>query len=252
MGKMRSKVLIILLILIGVPLCHATTVDFYTDGTINSGDLYDIANVWDTATVEVYGGLVGQLINHDSGTINFYAGTVTSVSLQNTSTFNLDGTLTCNDFGIGHSSIFNINGGAFDGSISGSGNQVVVTSGMVNISESVITNDTVTSIYGGTISFEDILFDREAILNIYGGDVTFNRDSFGDAFRLGVDAKFNVYYSSIIYGTSNEIIGYYLIDSNEFMLNQFTQAEISQINFVPEPGTFLLVGLGGLLLRKRK
>jgi hypothetical protein len=151
------------------------------------------------------------------------------------------------------SGTFNINDGIFEGSIFGDGNQISINDGTVNVMPSIITNYTITDIYHGNVTFlDDILFDRWAVLNIYGGSVTFNGNSFGNAFRLSPWAAFNVYYSDIIYGGSGaEIVGYHLLDGNEFMLNQFAQDEIDRINFVPEPATLLLLGTGGLLLRKR-
>jgi hypothetical protein len=62
-----------------------------------------------------------------------------------------------------------------------------------------------------------------------------------------------VYYADIIYeGGKGEITGYRLRDGNLFMLDQFTQEEIDLISFVPEPATFVMLALGGILLRRRK
>lgn len=95
--------------------------------------------------------------------------------------------------------------------------------------------------------------DRHAELNIYGGEVTFNRSGWGSTFRLSSSAAFNVYYSDIIYGSGEtDILGYHLLDGSEFMLDQFNQEEIDLITFVPEPATFVILSLGGILLRKRK
>lgn len=56
-------------------VCQATTVDFYTDGTIEDGNVYDVVNVWDDATVDMTGGLIEiELIMHNTCTVNIYGG----------------------------------------------------------------------------------------------------------------------------------------------------------------------------------
>jgi len=57
--KKLSRVLSLFAFLFLLPLCaNATTVDFYTDGTITDGDSYTTVNIWDTATVDMTGGNV--------------------------------------------------------------------------------------------------------------------------------------------------------------------------------------------------
>ena len=255
---LKMKTLIVVLMVSIPTLCQGDPIitEFAQDGTIGNGDIYDIVNVVNTATVGMTGGQVNQLNARNYATINFYGGTVLQgIGIQNTSKFNLAGNLTVSNsywFWMHDSAEFHINSGTFDGRISESDGRIVVNNGSVNFGESYTTNHAIMDLYGGTVTFtDDILLDRYAVLNVYGGDVTFNGNSFGNAFRLGPWAVFNVYYSNIIYdGIGNHIIGYHLQDGSEFMLNQFTQNEISQIKFVPEPTMFVLLGLGGLILRK--
>ncbi len=232
-------------------VCQAVIVDyFYTDGTIEDGDVYDIVRVENDATVDVLGGVVSQLYGGDSSTINFYAGSVGSVSIQNTSVFNLEGSLS--SWVDMSSGTFNINGGIFEDEILATRGRININDGIADFTDSVITNFTIMDIYGGVVSFDGMLFDRYAVLNIYGGEVTFQRSAWGNAFRLS-NGAFNVYYSDIVYeGTGGEISGYRLRDGNLFMLDQFTEYEIGRITFVPEPGTLVMLALGGILLRIRK
>jgi hypothetical protein len=248
------KVGIILGILALTPgVCQAVIVDyFYTDGTIQDGDVYDIVHVMNNATVDVLGGRVSQLHANDSSTVNFYAGLVGYVGIENTGVFNLQGTLS-SLVSMSHSGTFNINQGMFEGRILGSWGQITVSDGTVDIADSYMSNDTIMDIYGGVVTFDQMLFNRYAVLNVYGGEVTFKRSSLGYAFGLSGTAAFNVYYADIIYeGGGGEITGYRLRDGNLFMLDQFTQEEIDLITFVPEPATFVMLALGGILLRRRK
>jgi len=245
------RILAVLALTPGV--CQAVIVDyFYTDGTIEDGDVYDIVRVKNNATVDVLGGQVSQLHADDSSTINFHAGSVGSVGIENAGVFNLEGTL-FSDVSMYSSGAFNINIGAFDGTIRGSGSRISINDGTINIRDSHISNYTITDIYGGAVTFNYLGIDRYAILNIRGGDVTFNRSDLGFTFGLSPNATFNVYYSDIIQGgATGEIAGYHLLDGSEFMLDQFTQEEIELITFVPEPATFVMLALGGILLRRRK
>ena len=235
-------------------MCQAVIVDyFYTDGTIQDGDVYDIVVVKNDATLDVLGGQVSQLYAHDFSTINFYAGLAGSVNITSTSTFNLAGLLSC-WVDIGASARFNINEGVFDGKMTATGGRININGGIADLAtNSYISNFSVLDIYGGDISFNGMRIDRYAELNIYGGEVTFDRDNFGYAFRLSPWGAFNVYYSDIIYGNGGtEILGYHLLDGSEFMLDQFNQQEINLITFIPEPATFLILAIGGIFLRSRK
>lgn len=233
--------------------CQAVIIDyFYTDGTIQDGDVYDIVRVMNNATVDVFGGQVNQLHALESGTVNLYAGSVGYVSIQNTGVFNLQETLS-SLVSMSHSGTFNVNEGIFDGRIFGSGGQITVSDGTVDIADSYISNDTIMDIYGGVVTFDQMLFNRYAVLNVYGGDVAFKRSCLGYAFGLSTTAAFNVYYSDIIQGGARgKIAGYYLLDGSEFLLDQFTQEEIDLITFIPEPATFLMLAMGAVLLRRRK
>lgn len=233
-------------------VCLGVTVDLYTDTTIQDGDVYDVLRVRGGSTLDMLAGQVDQLIGYESSTINFYAGSVGSVDIQNASVFNLQGSL-FSHVDVYPSARFNVNGGMLEGRIWGSGGQITVNDGTVDIADSRITNDMIMDIYGGVVTFDQMLFDRYAVLNIYGGEVTFERSSGGYAFGLSTTAAFNVYYSDIVYeGGGGEISGYRLRDGNLFMLDQFTEYEIGRMAFVPEPGTLFLLALGATLLRRRK
>jgi hypothetical protein len=67
-----------------LPLCaNATTIDFYTDGTIQSGDNYDQVNIWDTAMVNMTGGDVTRWISvFDASTLLLSGGSIQDLQLS--------------------------------------------------------------------------------------------------------------------------------------------------------------------------
>jgi len=63
-----------------LPLCvNATTVDFYTDGTIQSGDNYSKIKIYNDITVEMHGGYVGEVTGQSTSIFNMYGGAVGSI-----------------------------------------------------------------------------------------------------------------------------------------------------------------------------
>ena len=242
---MRKAILVIIFFILSGSLCLGTTATFTEDGTIN-GETYDVVDILNTATVDMIAGSVGNMYVRNSGTLDFYGGTITDIELWNSGTLNLEGA-SLTGLKLTDSSVFNLNTGIFDGLLEMSlSSQAGINGGQVVNASLTSDNDSITNIYNGDISWDGVDL-YHATLNIYGGDVLFN-----GGFSLYDDAGINVFYSSVLYDKPGGIIiGYNLLDNSEFMLNQFTQPEVDQINFVPEPATLLLFGLGGLFLRKR-
>ncbi|MBN2138172.1 MAG: PEP-CTERM sorting domain-containing protein [Sedimentisphaerales bacterium] len=248
---MIRKVLKIMLLLLLMPmLCRATSLTFTEDGTITSGT-YDDVTIMDTATVGMSGGDVSRMYVQNLGILNYSGGTIGQTELRDAAKLNLEGA-SLTGLKLFNSNIFNLNSGTFDGTFEMyEYSEINVNGGQVVNADLQSYNFGITDIYAGDVTWEGVDLYQHSVLNIYGGDVLFN-----DGFWLDDDAGINVFYSSIIRlkpeDPYSEIIGYNLRDGGEFMLDQFAQSEIDQINFVPEPTTLLLLGLGGLLLRKRK
>jgi len=205
-------------------------------GTMNllGGSLRDIG-VSDRATFNIEGGLFqGQMESFDSSVININGGEVQEADLRarDSTTINIyGGNTTWNRAELWDYSLLNVYGGVWEGGAS-------------------VWQFSTVNIYGGLWE-GGIGASQFSTVNIYGGDMTLGRGR----IRITDSARANVYYSSIIYKPDTHhvfVLGYRLLDGSEFMLDQFTRTEIEQMNFIPEPATLLLFGLGGLLLRKRR
>lgn len=250
-------------------LCQATI--FTEDGTISGGTYSDVT-IESTATVSMTAGNVESMLISQMGTLNHYGGTIgQEIYLQNSGTLNLEGATFQGTQGMSmfNDSVFNLNTGYLSTSmelndyVEANINNGQITDSSLNLNSYAVTNiydgDTdwdnvmigqfsTLNIRGGSAVWDSISISQNAILNIYGGELTFTQ-----GFNLQDEGEINVYYSSIIYHEYDPIIvGYRLLDNREFMLDQFSQSEIDQINFIPEPTTFLLLGLGTIMLRKRK
>jgi hypothetical protein len=236
------KILALLLLL--PALCRATSLTFTTDGTIDGGD-YDGVTIMSTATVAMTNGSVYHMYIQDIGTLNFYNGTITQTNLWNSGTLNLEGA-SLTGLQLYNSSTFNLNSGTFDGLLTmGEYSKVNINNGQVVNAWLESCNFGITNVFAGNVTWDNVSLYEYSALNIYGGNVLFN-----NGFQLGDNAEVNVYYSSVIYDKpGGSVVGYYLLDNSEFMLNQFTYTEIDQINFVPEPATLVIFGFASPIFR---
>ena len=94
-------------------LCEATTVDFYTDGTIEEGAAFDYVNVWDAAAVDMSGGFVDQLTLNESSTFNLYDGEISVAHLLDASTMTIYGGEIVTDVGVFGNAVANLYGGIY-------------------------------------------------------------------------------------------------------------------------------------------
>jgi len=249
---MKFKFIIMLVFLaVFVPIvCQADSLIFTEDGTIDGGT-YDDVTIMSTAEVSMNNGSVGNMYIQDLGKLNYYNGTINQTELRDSAKLNLEGA-SFSSLKLFNSGEFNLNSGTYSGLLEKYEYcQTNINGGQVLNGGLLSYNYGITNIYDGSVTWDGVDLYQDSVLNIYGGDVLFT-----NGFWLDDNAEINVFYSDIIRlkpeDPLSQILGYYLLDGSEFMLDQFSYAEIEQINFVPEPATLLLLGLGGALLRKRK
>lgn len=114
---MRTKFRkVIFAILVLLPVCAmATSIDFYNDGTITDGNVFDTVNIWDSATVDMMGGSADIVNSYNSSTFNFQNGDVTGwIHAEDTSNVTISGGST-NDLELFESAVANISGGSISG-----------------------------------------------------------------------------------------------------------------------------------------
>ncbi len=102
------------------------------------------------------------------------------------------------------------------------------------------------SMFGGTMNY--LLVRHNSVINIYGGDldymVIYNENGLVDLHAYDV-----VYHPTG--GGEGYMDGKYFLNDDYFSFD-VDEVDLSHINVVPEPTTFLFLGLGTLLLRKKR
>jgi hypothetical protein len=204
--------------------------EIYNDTDITSGtygliDIYDSPP--DNTTVNFYGDLADYIGTHDSSILNFFSGKA-ELQAMDTSAMNISGgTLSFAE--ARYESKINVSGLANIGSLRAE-----------DFSEIIVT--------GGSISAMGA--KNSGIINLYGGELI-------EGIHATDSGQINVYGHDLVKTTSGGYYGYgqlygYLTDETYICVDIFDLETHDHINLIPEPATFVLFGIGSLvLLRKR-
>jgi len=126
-------------------------------------------------------------------------------------------------------------------------------------------NKSIFNVYGGSVDFLLTCSDNSFVDIIDGDFGTITAEEFGnvDIYSGNINAlsasggSIYLYAYDVTHDPTGgffgegELVGRYFKDDTLFVYD-LHEGAYSHITVVPEPATFLLVGLGGVLLRKRK
>ena len=187
-------------------LCCLTTASFaltnyYSDGTITTGDSLNDVFAYNDASVLMGGGQVNHL------------------DLLNTSSFEMTAGTLSGQVSVWEQSELTILDGQINASLQGSNNSII-------------------NLYGGEIT--DWIYAEElGIINIYGYDFAYE--------PLGGSRNGGQLTGRWAYGGTFALS---FVDNID--LGSTYDDHVVLHEFIPEPTTLLLLGMGGLMLRKRK
>ena len=199
---------------------------FTSSGYIFPGDEYGIVRIYnDDTVVNMLGGSADYIATYDRSTLNVVYGQTQSEAF---------------DY-----SLINIYGGTHSGVLA-SDNGIVNFSGD-SVSWYLLASDFgVINMIGGTV--EALGAAGSGTLNLYYGQVT-------DVLSVYDNAVVNIFGHDLGKTNVGGEYGYgqvygFLLDDLPFVIDFYTPEAYSHTNLIPEPGTLLLLGLGGLILRQ--
>lgn len=228
--KNINFIILTVIILCGVcPVKSYAVWDIYSDTNIYSG-YYDYINIYDTppdhTTVNMFGGSSDYITTYDESTLNFYDGH-SDVGASDYSTINIFGG-TRNGAGAYNYGTVNFSENATSTYLAAYDHgYVAMTGGIVDAIGASYWG--IVDIYAGNV-LESLWATDSGFINIYGHDL-FKTDS-GGTFGYGR-----------VYG--------YLTDDTYIDVDLSNSDAYSHINLIPEPTTFVLFGIGSLILLRK-
>jgi hypothetical protein len=218
--KTKLSIIAAAVIFIAADQSGATSISFYEDGVIQDGDVYSSVAVLNNATVDMTGGIVtGIFTAYDYSTVNVSGGVLNILDSWDSATLNLSGDVQVHELGAVYSGTVNMFGG--------------------NVDLIEAWNYSTVNLYGGIISeYLEAYGTEDLVISIFG--YGFNYDPLAGDYRGG------------------QVTGFWL-DDTPFSIDLYYDDTPggpvidtwSHIVLIPEPATILLLGLGGLFLRKR-
>jgi hypothetical protein len=221
---------------------------FYSDGNIVTGDYWSSAYIYDTppnhTTLNMSGGQVGSMSTFNSSVSNITNGTISLMVSYDTSKLNITGGTMDNLLSLG-SSIANISGGG-PSDISDRDHSVTNFSGTAEAINVNALDSATINITGGTIN--DLSAYNSGVINIYAGDIF---DVWGQD-----NTAVNIFGHNLIKTSIGGAYGHGFVkgiynNQTSFEIDFMGSDTYSHVNLIPEPITILLLGAGGLFLRKK-
>ncbi len=230
---------------------------------------------YERSMINVLGGIIDQFYSYDSSRVSISGGSIDSLNSRDSSGVNISGG-SIRYFQSSAFSFVKISGGSVDNLISRSSSSVKISGGSVSWLGS--TGSSQVYISGGSInwlrSYDSSrvdIFDGSinAIYSYDSSRVNITGGSIGGDLKLQEQSQiqifgfdFTVNGSPFGYGELTSIFGGYpkyepprhltgTLLSGEPIDKDFYIGNNARIILIPEPATILLLGLGGLMLRKR-
>lgn len=224
------------------------TVGLMTGGSVgDSDDLNSGVFAYESSAFSVSGGEISYLNAYNTSTVNISGGVITGsgpsacLATYDSSTVNITGGqigyTSMNGICFNDSSVVNID--MEDGSIRAL--PEAYNSSTINIYKGSLNyffarDSSIINIYGGTIEAWGFHIQSTATANIYGN--SFNYDPYA-------------HYSEVLYGGwASELTGVGFDGTPIGIIGIPDPYSSSNINLIPEPATFLLLGFGIIFLRK--
>jgi hypothetical protein len=230
---MRRAIIIMGFAMLAAGVQASSTEEFYSDGSIGTGEYWSSVAIYDTppnhTTVNMTGGQVDTMSTYDTSIFNMTSGKMSHLYSYESSTVNISD----ND----HSSPFNIS--ARDLSI-------INFSGTAKGEEVYALNSATINITGGTI--DDLTAYNSGVINIYAGDIS--------NIWAQDNTAVNILGCNLIKSLTGGQFGYGFVqgiynNQSSFEIDFMGSDTYSHVNLIPEPITILLLGVGGLFLRKK-
>jgi hypothetical protein len=224
--------------------------DFYSDGNIMAGDLWDSVYIHDTlpnhTTVNMSGGQVfGGIYSYNSSILNLSGGQVNTMLTYDTSILNMTGgrLSQLNLYENSRAYLSRNENTNFD--IYARDQSIINFSGTAQGTEVQALNTSIINISGGGIV--DLTAYNIGVISIYGGNIT----NIGAQDNSIVNIFGYDLFKSSTGGIGNGFVQGYFNDHSFFNIYFRVPDTYSHVNLIPEPITVLLLGVGGLFLRKK-